>query len=49
MKTIEQQLKEADEACQYSFARHPKAAITTVLWYRLRDLKTRLLKKEMAA
>ena len=49
MKTIEQQLKEAQEAYDLSFARHPRAAITTLLWYRLRDLKLRLLKKEQRA
>ena len=49
MKNLEQQLKEAQEAYELSFARHPLAAITVLLWYRLRDLKLRVLKKEQRA
>ena len=49
MKTLEQQIREAQLAYQRSFAKHPRSAWTTELWHRLRDLMTRELRKESRA
>jgi len=52
MKSIAQQEKDAEVAYKECLRRHPHAARTNVLWYKWRDLKTRLIalqSKERAA
>ena len=43
MKSIAQQERNAEALFKEAFAKHPRAARTTVLWCKWRDFKTRLI------
>lgn len=47
--TLESQIAVAQADYDASFARHPKSAWTTRLWYNLRELKMKKLKAECEA
>ena len=48
MKSIAQQEKDAEIAYKQCLQRHPHSSRTTVLWYRWRDLKTKLIRVQLS-